>query len=210
MTASTGTTTFVLVVLLVAVGVAMIMTTVWLVRTTRTDAPALGPLEVMSARRWTLADPDRRSAGLDSARPPGAVTPAPMVPFDERGPDADGAATEPAAADDDRGSGVDPTAPAIVDGTVAIEPPANPDADADSDVAADLDSNVGGDVAVDAPSDDIAWPDRPRPDLEAALEQPRSELEAELDQPGPELEAELDQLDGAVRVDSTVPSPESS
>ncbi len=76
---STGTTTFVLVTLLVALGVAMIVTTVWLVRATRTDVPALGPLEVMGDRRWHRADAERRSRSLDGARPSGALPPAPIL-----------------------------------------------------------------------------------------------------------------------------------
>jgi hypothetical protein len=79
---STGTTTFVLAALLVALGVAMLVTTVWLVRATRTDARALGPLEVMGDRRWHRSDADRRTRSLDAARPPGAPPPAPMLDAD--------------------------------------------------------------------------------------------------------------------------------
>jgi hypothetical protein len=79
---STGTTTLVLAALLVALGVAMVVTTVWLVRATRTDSHALGPLEVMGDRRWHHADPDRRTRSLDAARPPGALPPAPMLDTD--------------------------------------------------------------------------------------------------------------------------------
>ena len=79
MTGSTGTTTLVLVVLLVALGLAMVATAVWLVRTTRSDAPALGPLEAMSSRRWARGDADRRAADLAAARPDGALPPAPML-----------------------------------------------------------------------------------------------------------------------------------
>jgi hypothetical protein len=79
---STGTTTFVLAALLVALGVAMIATTVWLVRATRTDTRALGPLEVMGDRRWHRADADRRSRTLDAARPLGAPPSAPMIDAD--------------------------------------------------------------------------------------------------------------------------------
>lgn len=82
LTGSTGSTTLVLVVVLIALGAAMVMTAVWLVRSTRSDAPALGPLEVMSARRWGRGDADRRAAQLTGARPAGALPPAPMVPFD--------------------------------------------------------------------------------------------------------------------------------
>jgi hypothetical protein len=85
---STGTTTFVLAALLVALGVAMVVTTVWLVRATRTDVRALGPLEVMGDRSWHRADADRRTRSLDAARPLGAPPPAPMLEA-EPGPDTD-------------------------------------------------------------------------------------------------------------------------
>jgi hypothetical protein len=88
---STGTTTFVLAALLVAIGVAMIVTTVWLVRATRADTPALGPLEVMGDRRWQRANADRRTRSLDEARPDDAPPPAPML-------EPDPPAEEPAAA----------------------------------------------------------------------------------------------------------------
>ena len=65
---STGSTTFVLVVLLVALGVAMLLVAVWLVRATRTDTPALGPLEVMGDRRFGRRDEAARVAILTGAR----------------------------------------------------------------------------------------------------------------------------------------------
>jgi hypothetical protein len=82
MLGSTGTTTFLLAALLVALGVAMIFTTVWLVRATRTDSRVLGPLEVMGDRRWHRADAERRTRSLDAARPPDALPPAPMLDAD--------------------------------------------------------------------------------------------------------------------------------
>jgi hypothetical protein len=78
---STGTTVAVLVAVLVLLGLTMIAVALWLVRSTRTDSVALGPLEVMGARRWRKGDADVRQANLDSARPPGAPPPAPMVPI---------------------------------------------------------------------------------------------------------------------------------
>jgi hypothetical protein len=79
--ASTGTTVAVLVAVLVLLGLAMIVVALWLVRSTRTDPAALGPLEVMGERRWRKGDPDVRKANLDTARPQGAPPPAPMVPM---------------------------------------------------------------------------------------------------------------------------------
>jgi hypothetical protein len=80
---STGSTTFVLAALLVALGLAMIAAAVWLVRATRTDVPALGPLEVLGDRGFTRRDAEARAAALAAARPEGALGPAPMVPIDE-------------------------------------------------------------------------------------------------------------------------------
>ncbi len=78
--ASTGTTVAVFVTVLVLLGLAMIVLALWLVRSTRTDPAALGPLEVMGERRWRKGDADVRQANLETARPPGAPPPAPMVP----------------------------------------------------------------------------------------------------------------------------------
>jgi hypothetical protein len=82
LTGSTGSTTLVLVVLLVALGLGMVAVAVWLVRSTRRDAPALAPLEVMGDRGFARAGPDDRDAKLTSARPDGAAPPAPMIPDD--------------------------------------------------------------------------------------------------------------------------------
>jgi outer membrane biosynthesis protein TonB len=84
--ASTGTTVALLVALLVLLGLAMIGVAVWLVRSTRTDPVALGPLEMMGERRWRKGDPDARRANLDTVRPPGAPPPAPIVPVEAEPP----------------------------------------------------------------------------------------------------------------------------
>lgn len=76
---STGSTTLVLAVLLVALGVAMIVISVWLVRATRTDPPALGPLEVMGTRSWLRQDAGGRADSLAAARADDAPPPAPML-----------------------------------------------------------------------------------------------------------------------------------
>ena len=91
---STGSTTFVLVVLLLALGVAMVVVAVWLVRSTRSDVPALAPLEVMGDRGFAKAEPDDRSATLTAVRPQGAPPPAPMIPIE------DDAADEPPPPDE--------------------------------------------------------------------------------------------------------------
>jgi hypothetical protein len=76
---STGTTVAMLVAVLVLLGLGMIALAVWLVRSTRSDPQALGPLEVMGDRRFRKGDADRRQANLDTARPAGAPSPAPIV-----------------------------------------------------------------------------------------------------------------------------------
>jgi hypothetical protein len=80
---STGSTTLVLAALLVVLGIAMICTAVWLVRATRTDVPALGPLEVMGDRRFRRRDAEARQRALAAARPLGALPPAPMLEPDD-------------------------------------------------------------------------------------------------------------------------------
>jgi hypothetical protein len=87
MTGSTGSTTFVLVAVLVALGLTMIVLAIWLVRSTRSDAPALGPLEAMGDRSWRRADALRRQETLAEARPAGAPPPAPTIPVDESAPE---------------------------------------------------------------------------------------------------------------------------
>jgi len=84
---STGSTTLVLAVVLVALGVVLLVVAAWLVRATRTDPPVLGPLEVMGTRRFARQDPATRAAMLAAARPPGAWQPAPMVPIEDEVPE---------------------------------------------------------------------------------------------------------------------------
>jgi hypothetical protein len=84
--ASTGTTTLVLVVTLIALGLAMVLTAVWLVRATRSDPPALAPLETLGTRRWRRAGADHRAVLLADARPAGAPDPAPTVPYGDDEP----------------------------------------------------------------------------------------------------------------------------
>lgn len=87
MLGSTGSTTLVLAVLLVLLGVVMLLAALWLLRATRTDTRALGPLEVMGDRGFSRRDADGRAASLTTARPDGAIGPAPMVDIeDEPGP----------------------------------------------------------------------------------------------------------------------------
>jgi hypothetical protein len=78
-----------LVAILALLGLGMIALAVWLVRSTRTDPQALGPLEVMGDRRWRKGDSDRRKANLDTARPASAGPPGPMVGLESGDVDGD-------------------------------------------------------------------------------------------------------------------------
>jgi hypothetical protein len=70
---SGATTTVRLVVLvLVVLGLALTAVTVWFWRATRPDHPALGPLEVMSSRRFARLGDLEQQRRLDAARPEGA------------------------------------------------------------------------------------------------------------------------------------------
>jgi hypothetical protein len=111
MSASTGTTVAMLAAALVLLGLGMIALAVWLVRSTRSDPQALGPLEVMGGRRWRKADADRRQVNLDTARPAGATPPVPMVVVESGDGDTAGGSTDEAdgaggvTADADGGEG---------------------------------------------------------------------------------------------------------
>lgn len=54
---------------LIVIGLALAAATAWWWVTGRVEHPSLGPLEVMSTRRWREADPGLRRVRLDAARP---------------------------------------------------------------------------------------------------------------------------------------------
>jgi hypothetical protein len=122
-----------IVVLLVALGVALVMLAIWLFKVTRPDPELLAPLEVMGERKWRRADPVWQRRRLDVVRPAGAepLQPSPAPPdLDEafeRGPMAPGF--------DDLSDLTDAGSPAVP--AVAIDPglrqrtpePASPPAD---------------------------------------------------------------------------------
>ena len=66
-----------IIALLVALGLALAMLSVWLYRTTRPDPELLAPLETMGERRWRRSDPLAQRRALDDLRPDGA---APLEP----------------------------------------------------------------------------------------------------------------------------------
>ncbi len=76
---------YVVVVILVLIGVALIGLALWLIRQTRPDSELLAPLERMDTRRWRELDPQDRRRSLDEVRPGGAF------PIDraQREPDVD-------------------------------------------------------------------------------------------------------------------------
>lgn len=57
---------------LALLGVALLALTIWWWRNTRPEPPALGPLEVMSERRWAKSRDTDRSRLIDGHRPHGA------------------------------------------------------------------------------------------------------------------------------------------
>ena len=61
-----------IIVLLVAIGLALVMLAVWLHRKTRPDPELLAPLEMMGERKWRRSDPVWQRRRLDEIRPDGA------------------------------------------------------------------------------------------------------------------------------------------
>lgn len=66
-----------IIVLLIAIGLALILLAVWIHRTTRPDPDLLAPLEIMGERSWRRGDPVWQRRRLDEVRPRGAK---PLVP----------------------------------------------------------------------------------------------------------------------------------
>ena len=117
-----------LAALLIALGLAMIGAAVWLVKATRTDVPALGPLEIVGDRRFARRDAESQAAALAAARPEGALGPAPMVEIEDDEP----ALVEPAAESVEPPEPVEQAEP--VDAVDAVEPAVDA---GDGDVVAD-------------------------------------------------------------------------
>ena len=85
---STGSTTLVLVVLLVALGVVMVVAAIWLVQATRSDSRGPRPARGHGQPRVHPAgDAEAREAALASARPEGAIGPAPMIDIEDENGD---------------------------------------------------------------------------------------------------------------------------
>jgi hypothetical protein len=58
---------------LLLLGLALLVGTVWWWRATRPEHPVLGPLEVMSERRWLKLPADERRKRIDAHRPAGVI-----------------------------------------------------------------------------------------------------------------------------------------
>jgi hypothetical protein len=180
-------TVYVAVALLVALGLALVVLALWLVRRTRVDPQVLAPLELMGDRSWRReADPESRVQRLDEVRPDGALTLAAIAPM---------LAADPTASAEDVAGRADGDDGEVVEAPV-LGPPAPPHvvtpeeideilqrlADADAagrSAATDAETTVTGvdvgeaaavDAAEDASGDgartddDIAPPDVTAPD----------------------------------------------
>ena len=110
---------------LAVLGIGMTAATVWWWRTTRPEAPALGPLEVMSDKQWRTASDAEQQRLLAEHRPVGA--PAPVDQIDRGEPiDLDEhAAHEPTSFDDLRDEPVESSL-SVVDAIIALPPPPPP------------------------------------------------------------------------------------
>lgn len=196
-----------IVVLLVAIGLALLLLAVWIFRTTRPDPELLAPLEAMGERSWRRGDPVWQRRRLDALRPKGARPLTPSVAPPELDVSFDAGPT--ASGFDDLRS------PTVV-------PPARPDeapsADA-ADDARDPDDGAAEEPGAEAPNgDEEGGTDAPFPDstpaaivgpsLEAladdefdpqALAAARAELERELAESRQEAARQLDLFDGEPR-----------
>jgi hypothetical protein len=70
--ASTAPLIYTLAAILVVTAIVLVGVGAWLIRTTRSDHAALGPLEAMGERGYRHGDDAHRTALIDRARPAGA------------------------------------------------------------------------------------------------------------------------------------------
>lgn len=198
-------TVYATILLLVALGFALIMLAVWLFRNTRPDPDVLAPLERMGERKWRGADPVWQHRNLDEVRPHEAD---PLEP-----------SSAPPATDDDFERGPQPigfddlVASNTTSVDVASELPA-PSADGlradgpievgDGDVAAGGDDAVADEVhseAAETVSDQEAAPDTDDDDEDITGEQDGDDFLAALD-PAHEFDLDFD-FDAAPAADPT-------
>lgn len=77
------------ILFLIAVGVGLLVLTVWLVRATRAEPEFLAPLELMGRRKWRRSDPVAQRRLLDAVRPQGAEPLSPSLPPPSGDPEFD-------------------------------------------------------------------------------------------------------------------------
>lgn len=212
-------TVYATIVLLVALGFAMILLAVWLMRTTRPDPEVLAPLERMGQRKWRRADPVWQRRHLDEMRPGGAdplepssAPPATDADF-ERGPQTIGfedlasdAPSVAATADLPAPSG----APLAVDGSLDVEradelTPGEGTAEVASDVVAGEDAAaLAGDGVVEG--DDGTTVDDEDDDEDITGEQDTDDFLAVLDlddEPESDIDTPAD-LDAEPEADAVI------
>lgn len=185
--ASTAPLVYGTAAVLVVLGMFLASIGVHVVRTSRTDPIALGPLEVMGERSWWRSDPAHRNAKLAHARPDGAApaldgshatmtvpTPAPVASAEVGG---DGPAVETTS--------VEPVGAAPDDATTPTEVAAERDRNDQSwaprpEDDADIDASLTGPTPMPGPQPAPPIPSPPGPGPQPSPPTPMPPL------PGPE------------------------
>lgn len=180
-----------IVVLLVALGLALLLLAVWIFRTTRPDPELLAPLEAMGERSWRRGDPVWQRRRLDQLRPKGARPLSPSVAPPELDASFDAGPTA-SGFDDLRTPTPVPTAPS--DGASAPEGTADEAAASEEELAAG-DAGPFPDSTpplIVGPSLDVLDDDEFDPEALAAA---RDDLERELARSREESARQLDLFD---------------
>jgi hypothetical protein len=144
-------TVYVTVVLLAALGVALVVLAWWLWSRTRPEPELLAPLEEMETRAWRKQDPAAQRRALDASRPAGARPVHPEVAAPAV--DTDFASARPPVGFEDLAD-VDDTSDVEVD--VHADGIAGAGHDGDADGATDPANDVSDDLLADAVSADQA------------------------------------------------------
>jgi hypothetical protein len=172
---------------LAALGIVLLVSTIWWWRSSKSEHPSLAPLEVMSARRWGRSGDAERKRLVDSVRPDGAqpLTPGtdPPVPVDL----SRAASAEPVGFDDLR----------EIDALLGV----NTDAPVDQDLASSAPAAV---VVADGatPSDDDAA-DSTASIVAETISTDAADAEAD------EAEAEAAEVDGNTDIVTNIEDPAS-
>ncbi len=182
--ASTAPTIVILAAVLAVLGIALVFVGFGLLRRTRRDPAALGPLEEMGERTWWDADAARRAELLERARPEGAEPVAPATTAPEPFvPEVVAAAAVAEASEVDDVAQVD-------DAVVAADDVAAEVADV-AEVATALDADAGVvEADEDAPVGEVAEDGTVEPEPEAPA--PQEPAPAQHDVIEPVVETEID------------------